>query len=61
MKIEKLNSIKREAFSKKEAAYILSVSESTIDRMRKANEIAAVRIRGQVMFTRVELDRVLNY
>ena len=50
----------RTVFNKNETANALGgVSEETVDRLRKDGEIQSQMIRGQVMFTVVEIYRYL--
>jgi len=45
--------------TKKETAHELSVSEATLDRLRKNGEIDSKKILGQVMFSIDEIARFL--
>ena len=46
--------------SQKEVATALSVSESTVERLRRDGSLEWLRIRGQVRITRQALDQYLT-
>lgn len=49
----------RDLLTRPEAAHVLGVSLSTIDRMRAAGDLAEVKIRGRVMIPRAEVRRLV--
>jgi excisionase family DNA binding protein len=46
--------------TKKEAAALLRISARTIDRLRAAGQLKAVRVRGAVRFSPAEIDRFIT-
>ena len=46
-------------FSRSQAARVLGISESTLERMLRRNEISHYRFRNRVMFSRNHLDTYL--
>ncbi|NOR54818.1 MAG: helix-turn-helix domain-containing protein [Sulfurovum sp.] len=45
---------------KKDAARLLQISESTLDRLRKSGQIKSKKVGGQVMFMTSEILRFLE-
>ncbi len=50
---------KKMLLAKKEAANELSISEATLDRLRKNGDIEAKKVLGQIMFSIDEIARFL--
>ncbi len=50
---------KKMILSKKETAFEIGISESTLDRLRKDRAIKSTKIRGQIMFRIDEVSRFI--
>ncbi len=47
-------------YKKREAARLLEISESTLDRLRKLGLIESKKVGGQIMFTTIEIARFIE-
>lgn len=55
-----LETDKKMLYKKKETAEKLSVSEATIDRLRRSGELKSKKVLGQIMFTLDEVAQFLS-
>jgi len=55
-----LETDKKMLYKKRETAEKLSVSEATIDRLRRSGELKSKKVLGQIMFTLDEVAQFLS-